>query len=521
MGRVMRLLLATVAALLCGAVAAPGAVAGAAGSQAVHVDVQKATLDNGLRVVMNVDRSAPTVAIAVTYNVGARNEAQGRSGFAHLFEHLMFQGSANVRRGQHAQLVSARGGTLNATTSSELTRYYEVLPAGELALGLWLEADRMKSLAISQKSFESQRQVVKEELDKRITGRAYAAGRVRLRELVFQGYWPYGHPVLGYSKDLDGAKLGWVKAFYESYYAPNNAVLSIAGDFDSDQAMRLVREYFGDAKKQPNVPAYRAPPAPRQTTERLAVLQDANVKAPGWYAGWRIAPHRSPEHYALELAAMVLSSGESSRLHRKLVREREIARRVRVWTGNQRGPDLFAVFAELTTRGTVAQVQEAVSQELAALGRTGPKPGELERVKARVRAAFVFGLESNSSRAARLGEFEALWGDARLLSRELDRYDAVTATRIREAVKRYLTEETRTLVEVYPPGAFEEEAPKVGKKGAKKKKKKKKASGKKRRTAKKSQRAPKKRGTSKRRAAKKKPAAPRRSRSQPKKRRAK
>ncbi|HLV20429.1 MAG TPA: pitrilysin family protein, partial [Polyangiaceae bacterium] len=221
----------------------PAAVEDPAVAALGQLSLQKATLDNGLRVVMNVDRSTPTVAVCVTYDVGSRNEERGKSGFAHLFEHIMFQGSRNVPKGEHFKLISARGGTLNGTTSPDRTNYYEMLPMNELALGLWLEADRMRWLDVTTENFENQRRVVQEEYRMRVSNAAYMQGLLRLRELAFADYWPYGHDAIGSMTDLDNARFEWVKDFHASYYAPNNAVLTIAGNFDTDEAMRLVREY--------------------------------------------------------------------------------------------------------------------------------------------------------------------------------------------------------------------------------------------------------------------------------------
>src|SRR3954469_3574095 len=186
---------------------------------------------------MNVDRTSPTVAVAMTYDVGARNEERGRSGFAHLFEHMMFEGSANVPKGEHFRLVSAHGGNLNGTTSSDRTNYFEMLPASELPLALWLEADRMKSLNVSEENFENQRKVVQEEYRMRVSNAAYAPSNIRLDELIYQGYWPYEHAPIGSMPDLDAAQLDWVRDFHAHHYGPNNAVLTVSGDIDPAEAM--------------------------------------------------------------------------------------------------------------------------------------------------------------------------------------------------------------------------------------------------------------------------------------------
>jgi predicted Zn-dependent peptidase len=236
------------ATALASAAAPPASLDKPADIPQLHLDVRRSTLPNGLRIVLSVDHTSPTVAVDVMYDVGARNEKRGHSGFAHLFEHMMFQGSANVAKGEQMKLITAHGGTLNANTSSDRTNYFDVVPESELPLALWLEADRMKSLDVSLANFDNQRLVVEEEYRMRILNAAYAPAALRLEELVFQGYWPYAHPVIGSMTDLDTSQLDWVKAFHAEYYAPNDAVLVVSGDFDPAVALDRARAYFGDAK---------------------------------------------------------------------------------------------------------------------------------------------------------------------------------------------------------------------------------------------------------------------------------
>lgn len=416
------------------------------------LSVQKATLDNGLRVVMNVDRTSPTVAVAVTYDVGARNEERGRSGFAHLFEHMMFEGSANVPKGEHFKLVSSHGGTLNGTTSSDRTNYFEMLPSNELPLALWLEADRMKSLDVSQENFENQRKVVEEEYRMRVSNVAYAPAQIRLEELAYQGYWPYEHDAIGSMHDLDNAQLEWVKQFHDAWYAPNLAVLSISGDFDPDEAMTLVHRFFDTAKRQEHPIPYSPPPLPEQTSPRTAVLEDPHAKTPGFFYGWVIPESRKPEHYALELAASILTDGESSRLYQKLVRDKAVATEVSAGTEDHRGPDLWALDVKLADGAKLADVEKLVDAEIDALAKRGPTDAEMLKVRNRTEAAFLFGLQSNLQRAIRLGQYETFFGDARLLNQEPGRYLAVTKDDIQRAVAQYLTQNRRTLVEVRETG---------------------------------------------------------------------
>jgi zinc protease len=425
--------------------------------------VRREKLENGLRVVLLPDTTSPTVAIDVVYDVGGRNEERGRSGFAHLFEHMMFQGSANVPRGEHFRLVTSHGGTLNGTTNEDRTNYFELLPSGELALGLWLEADRMKSLDVSQQNFENQRAVVKEEYRMRVENAAYVPAELRLQELVYQGYWPYEHSAIGTMRDLEAAELSWVRAFHASYYAPNNAVLSIAGDFDDNEAMALVRRYFGDAKPV-NTPKLELPPLPEQTAPRHAVVEDAHAKLPALFMGWAGPPSGDPDHYALELAARLLGDGESSRLYRSLVRERSLAIATDAGMGGLRGPDMFEIVVKLASGAKVEQAQKIVDGLLSDVARLGPSDEEMKKLRARVQAHFLLGLQSNFARAQKLAELELFRGDATLINGELDKYLAVTKDDIKRVVAKYLTTNRRSIVEVKPGTTSAGDAKKEGEK---------------------------------------------------------
>ena len=421
------------------------------GTENLSLSVQRVTLENGLRVVMNVDHGSPNIATCVTYDVGSRNEINGRSGFAHLFEHMMFQGSGHVAKGEHFKLITARGGTLNGTTSVDRTNYFEMLPSSELALSLFLEADRMKSLAVTPVNVENQRAVVQEEYRMRVSNQAYAEGFVKLRALTFEGFFPYEHDTIGSMADLDAAKFDYVSDFHARYYGPDNAVLTVAGDFDPDEAMRLIREDFGGAQRRKEAPVYSPPPLPEQKTERTAELTDTNAKTPGVLQAWAIPASRTPEHYALELAATILGDGESSRLYQRLVRADSQAQSVGVGTGDQRGPDFLTLRTILSERGQLPVVLRTIDSEIAKFAAAGPTPAEVDKAKTQVISHFVFGLESNLHRAIELAQFELFWGDARLLSREIEQYKAVTAAQIRDAVAKYVVKNRRSTVTVLPP----------------------------------------------------------------------
>jgi predicted Zn-dependent peptidase len=418
----------------------------------LRVSIQRTTLPNGLRVVLQPESSVPTVAVAMTYDAGSKDEQPGQSGFAHLLEHLMFQGSKHVAPSQHFRLVAARGGIALGKSSGERTLYFQTLPANELALGLWLEADRLRWLSVTPQSFENQRKVVLEKYRAKVDNAAYFPSLLRVNELAFQGNFAYAHAGIGTRADLEAARYEWVLAFHRQYYAPNNAVLSIAGDFDPDQAMQLVHRYFGGAVSGPR-PKFDPPALPPQTAERRESARDPHAKTPGLYSGWVIPASRTPAHYALELAALILADGESSRLHQRLIRATGSARSVGSWTGGSRGPDLFVV--ELLLRGGADPKAAAreLDAEIRRLGQTGPTGAELERAQARLRTRFLFGLESNAQRATKLGEFELFWGDARLLTRELDAYRSVNARDIQRAVAEHLVPARLSAVEVMPAAA--------------------------------------------------------------------
>lgn len=413
------------------------------------LSIQRLTLENGLRVVLNPEPSSPTLAVSVTYDVGSRNEGPGQSGFAHLFEHLMFQGSRNVKKGEHFSLVTERGGTLNGTTSADRTNYFESLPSSELGLALFLEADRMRWLSVTKENFENQRAVVQEEYRMRVANAPYATGMIRLEELVFANYPPYAHPTIGSMQDLEAAQLEWVQAFYQRHYSPQNAVLTIAGDFDPDQALAAVRQYFGTAEPRPVAPFEAPAPAPPQGGGRESVM-DTNVNTPGIYWGYPIPPMRTADHYALELVTLLLADGESSRLYQKLVRERPLLQSISVWTEDRRGPDELSLVGVLTEGTQLSAVEKAFQAELSALAKKPVGAVELSRIKTRLKHHFVFGLQSNARRAIQLGEYELFFGDARLLTRELRAYLSVTAEDIQRVVATYLVPERRSVVEVRP-----------------------------------------------------------------------
>jgi zinc protease len=432
----------------------------------VDLDLHRATLDNGLRVVIDVDHGSPTVAIAVVYDAGARNEERGHTGLARLDERLMFEGSHNVDAGDHALLVASRGGEASSTTGPDRTTFVDVLPAGELALGLWLEADRMRGLEPSQVAFDGLRRALQDEQRAR-AALPYHAGRTRLEALVYQGYWPYEHDVtraempklpvtMGDTPKpaldvyLDAAELAGAQTFHASHHGTGNAVLSIAGDVDPDAAMALVHQYFDGVPRTPAA-AFADPVLPEQTSQRTAVIREEQARAAAVLYGWAIPPVRSAEHQAIELAGEILAGGEGSRLHRLLVRERGLLTSVSAGTGQRRGPDLFRIEAVLAASAKLPDVERLIEAEIKALATRGPTEAELSRARRRLASGFLLGLASNQDRARRLGEHELCFGDARLLPADLPRVLAVTGDAIMRAAAQHLGPTRRTIVETTPP----------------------------------------------------------------------
>ncbi len=423
----------------------------------LSIPIHQHVLGNGLRVLLSPDRTVPVVAISVYYDVGSRVEQRGRSGFAHLFEHMMFQGSASVGKAEHFQYVNNRGGTCNGTTSEDRTNYFETLPSSELELGLWLEADRMRSLAITAENFENQRQTVMEERRQSYENRPYALSFLRINELAFQGYFPYEHSTIGDMNDLQAAPLEAVQEFFRNYYAPNNAILALVGDIDVDATLRLVEKHFGTIAPHAT-PSFDDPPLAPQGAERSESMPDALAQLPGMHVAYHVPAMRHPDHYALELLGTVLGDGESSRLYQELVKERELVQDMSVGTDNRRGPDLFSFFMVLAQGKTGAEVRTHVDRQIEDVIRSGVTPRELEKAKNRTRASFIFRLQTNLQRAMRLTESWMYWGDPRLLLSEIDRYEAVTNEDVKRVAGRYLVRTNRTILDVVPTPPQEDAA---------------------------------------------------------------
>lgn len=417
--------------------------------------IEQFSLVNGLRVILCEDHAVPVVSVALYYDVGSRNEKPGRTGFAHLFEHMMFQGSENVPKAAHFQYIFNAGGTMNGTTSTERTNYFETLPASHLPLALWLESDRMRSLKVTQENLDNQRNAVQEEKRLRYDNQPYVNAFLRINELIFKNP-ANAHSTIGSMEDLDAATIDDVQEFFRIYYAPNNAVLSIVGDFSSAEASELVRKYFEGIPGQP-------PPPPVDTSEPEDVAQTQEVfndplaPAPAFVLGWKIPQRRTRDFYAISLAADLLFEGESSRLYQKLVKGDESVVSIQGGIDERRGPSACYIFALPKPGQEVAAIREQIFDELRALRASGPSAEEMEKLRNSLRNDVVRGRQSTMYRAQRLAEYALYDKDPTLIDTELYQYLAITPDEIKAAVANYLDVDNKVTLDILP-AALEQSA---------------------------------------------------------------
>jgi predicted Zn-dependent peptidase len=420
----------------------------------LSVPVERHALDNGLRVVLSPDTSVPVVAVNLWYGVGSRNESPGRTGFAHLFEHMMFQGSRNVPKNRHFELVERAGGSLNATTWFDRTNYFETLPSHHLELGLWLESDRMGWMlpAMNQEKLDNQRDVVKNEKRQRYDNQPYGDWDERVQALVFPEDHPYHHTVIGSMEDIDAATLDDVAAFFRTFYVPNNAVLTLAGDFHREQALDLVERYFGDipaGAPVPEIPGRTEIPSLIGETVRDHVVAD--VPLPRVIMAFRIPPYSDEGFAVAEVARGVLGTGRASRLYRRLVRERRVAKdAVSYAFPLLTGASMLLVWATGYPGASHEELEKALQEELEDL--TSVAAEEVERAIAVTETDLVLAIEGAGERADLLSMCELYFSDPERLNREIDRLRQVTPDQIRAFAEERLGPNNRAVV-VYEPEA--------------------------------------------------------------------
>src|SRR5215203_3487231 len=414
------------------------------------LEIEQYELSNGLRVVLNHDDSVPVVALAVYYDVGSRNEREGRTGFAHLFEHMMFQGSENVGKAEHFQFVMKAGGTMNGTTSSERTNYFETLPANQLPLGLWLESDRMRSLAVTQENLDNQREAVKEEKRLRYDNQPYGQIFDLINEMIYKNF-ANSHSTIGSMEHLDNASVEDVQEFFRTYYAPNNAVLVLSGAFETETAKQLIETYFGDIPSQPLPPELDVTEPP-EVASTYREWEDKLAPFPAFLIGWKIPKRRSREFYALYLAGKLLYDGESSRLYQKLVKGAESVIQLFGFTDERRGPSSIFVGAIPKPEKDLSEIRNVIMREIENIATYGPTPEEMQKLHNQLLNDSVRTRQSSMSRAQQIAEFALYDGDPTLINQELEDLLAVTPDQIRDNVKKYMSPENRALLDVIPAG---------------------------------------------------------------------
>jgi len=416
-------------------------------------------LDNGLRVIVSEDHYAPVYAICVAYKVGSKDERPGRTGFAHLFEHMMFKGTENVGVGELDFLIYTNGGNSNGTTNTDRTSYYEVLPKNQLDLGLYLEADRMHALAITPENLENQRQAVKEERRQSVDNQAYGQTSEKLEELVYDNF-AYHHPVVGSMQDLDAASVDDVKQFFKTYYAPNNAVLALVGDLDTKETLAKVKKYFGAIPRETPPTLVNLAEAPK-TAERRAVVQDPLARLQRIDIAYRIPPAGDADTRALGVAASILGGGgggfggrgggggNTSRLYNLLVQEKELAVQVSANADRRAGPGMFRISATIRQGKSAQEVEGLISEEISKLHSQPVSEQELKRVRMAVRRGAENRLTA-LSRAQALADAAAVYDDPNRINAELDAQLAVNAPDIMRAAKADLVNANKSVVITQP-----------------------------------------------------------------------
>jgi predicted Zn-dependent peptidase len=421
-----------------------------------RIELESYTLPNGLKVILAPDHSAQVVAVDVWYNVGSRNEVRGRTGFAHLFEHMMFQGSENVKKSEHFKLIEQAGGTLNGSTAEDRTNYYQVLPSNRLNLGLWLEADRMRALAVTDSNFANQREAVKEERRLRVDNQPYASA-------IFEGMYaladsatcfPYAHSIIGSMADLDAAKTPDVKAFFDLYYAPNNATLVLTGDFQPAEAKQLIQTYFGTIPKGQD-----APPVQCQARFSPGTIRrpwpDSKANLPAVLLAYRIPEYRSEDTPAIELLATILGQGESSRINNQVVRQKKLAQFAIVLSNPaspRRGPGVLLTLGVSNQGVSPDSLEAGLAAEFKKVANEGVSDAELNKAKNGYRTQLITQQQHALNRAEAIQSANMFLGDAEAVNTNWKRFLAVTVDDLKRVAQKYFTPEN-ALVLLITPGA--------------------------------------------------------------------
>jgi len=417
-------------------------------AQSVNIEFEEYDLDNGLHVILHEDKSTPIVAVTIMYHVGSKNETPDRTGFAHFFEHLLFEGSENIERGQFDKYIENAGGTLNANTSYDRTFYYELLPSNQLELGLWLESERLLHAKVENKGIETQREVVKEERRQRIDNQPYGTVIQEMFARTFKDY-PYEWPIIGYMEHLNAAEEEDYVNFYKTFYVPNNAVLSIAGDIDIPETKKLVEKYFGGIPRGTTEIPRPNKQVPEMESAQRAIIYD-NVQIPAVIHGFRMPAEGTDDYYALDMLATLMSQGQSSRLYRALVDEQQKAMQIGAFPYALEDAGVNIVFAMVNVGGDVGETEAAMEKEYAKIRNELIGEKEFQKLRNQIENDFITSNSTIAARAESLANYHMYFGDANLINTEIDRYMAVTREDIQRVAKQYLTKENCVSLQYLP-----------------------------------------------------------------------
>lgn len=414
---------------------------------AQKVEFEEFTLDNGLHVIMHQDNSAPVVATTVMYNVGAKDDDRERTGFAHFFEHLLFEGSENIGRGEFMKIIPANGGTFNASTSQDRTDYYEIFPSNKLEIALWLESERMLHPVIDQVGVDTQNEVVKEE--KRQRGDTpYGQILAVIGENLFKVH-PYKDDVIGSMEHLDAATLEEFNAYYEKHYGPNNAVLIVAGDIDKVKTKQMVKDYFGAVKRKPEVVRDFEKEVPITETVKATAF-DANIQIPAIIAAYRLPGQASRDAYILEMISSYLSGGKSSVLYKKLIDDQKQALAVQAVNLGQVDYNIFALFALPLGEVTLETLLAEMDEEILKMQTELISERDFQKLQNQFENQFVSSNSSVAGIASSLANYHLLFGDVNLINTQLELYQSITREEIRDVAKKYLSPNQRVEIQYLP-----------------------------------------------------------------------
>jgi zinc protease len=403
------------------------------------VEFKEFKLDNGLSIVLSEDHSIPSVALNVCYHVGSKDEELNKTGYAHLFEHLMFEGSPNIPKGEYELLTNRAGGENNAYTTEDKTNYFLLLPANQLELGFWLESDRMSGCVVTKESLQTQKKVVIEEKKQNFDNRPYGSVSLEFAPRLFPDS-SYGWDTIGNIDDIKKAKLNDVKSFFNKYYVPNNAIISIAGSFKTDETVKLMEKYFGNIKSGKTINRNRK--VPLYSGEIKDEVFD-KIQCPGIFTGYRIPPENSKEFFVFEILAEILSGGDSSRLHKKLVYEKQIASEIGCWVDAKEFAGVLYLYAVLLPGAEVSAAEEVINNIIESINTVGIEDWELQKAKNRKETKSYFRKQFILTKADILAHYKTFYDDPGLINTNIKNYLSVTKEEVQKFSQKYLCTQNR------------------------------------------------------------------------------